>query len=324
MSDRARKPVPKPAPESVPYWEAAKRHRLELPKCNACGKFWFPPSQSCPHCLAADFAFKPVSGRGKVYSFVTFHRVYHPAFAGEVPYVVALVELEEGPRLLSNIVGVKPDAVACEMPVKVVFDDVGGRRLGAEIHAGLIGISAAGGGCPCARRSGRPGRPSRPAEAAPGAIAVVAQVDRVGRHGRGDRVLVDDLLLAIALQQHAERVKPGHHALQPNTVGEKNRDRRPPAQEVIEKGILKSVDIIFSHFLLFEPALADFRPQTRQHHDASQRCRSKRVSPQPVWQTRFIPLSRIGAANKCRRAQSSPAENRGSRACDRSAHAGTA
>ena len=124
MSDRARKPVPKPAPESVPYWDAAKRHQLELPKCNACGKFWFPPSQSCPHCLAGDFAFRPVSGRGKVYSFVTFHRVYHPAFAGEVPYVVAIVELEEGPRLLSNIVGVKPEAVACEMPVKVVFDDV--------------------------------------------------------------------------------------------------------------------------------------------------------------------------------------------------------
>ncbi len=124
MSDRARKPVPKPAPESVPYWEAAKRHELALPKCNACGKFWFPPSRSCPNCLAVDFDFKTVSGRGKVYSFVTFHRVYHPAFAGEVPYVVAIVELEEGPRLLSNIVGIKPDAVQCEMPVKVVFDDV--------------------------------------------------------------------------------------------------------------------------------------------------------------------------------------------------------
>ncbi len=124
MSDRARKPIPEPAPESVPYWEAARQHRLELPRCNACRKFWFPPSQSCPHCLAAEFTFKPVSGRGKVYSFVTFHRVYHPAFANEVPYVVALVELEEGPRLLTNIVGVKPEAVTCDMPVNVVFDDV--------------------------------------------------------------------------------------------------------------------------------------------------------------------------------------------------------
>jgi uncharacterized OB-fold protein len=118
------KPVPSPAPESVPYWEAAKQHRLELPRCNSCRKFWFPPSQSCPHCLTADFSFLPVSGRGKVFSFVTYHRVYHPAFEQDVPYVVALVELEEGPRLLTNIVGVTPDKVACEMPVKVVFDDM--------------------------------------------------------------------------------------------------------------------------------------------------------------------------------------------------------
>jgi hypothetical protein len=124
MADIARKPIPRPAPESVPYWQAARAHRLEIPRCNACGKFWFPPSQRCPHCLAADFAWVPVSGKGKIFSFVTFHRVYHPAFAKDVPYVVALVELDEGPRLLTNIVGVAPEKVACDMPVKVVFDDV--------------------------------------------------------------------------------------------------------------------------------------------------------------------------------------------------------
>lgn len=118
-----KKPTPRPSPESVPYWQAAREHRLDLPRCNACGKFWFPPSQSCPHCLAADFAWTPVSGLGKVFSFVTYHRVYHPGFAKDVPYVVALVELAEGPRLLTNIVGVPPDDVSCDMPVKVVFDD---------------------------------------------------------------------------------------------------------------------------------------------------------------------------------------------------------
>ena len=69
MSDAAHKPVPKPvpspAPESVRYWQAVREHRLELPRCNACGKFWFPPSQSCPLCLKADFAWTPVSGVGK-------------------------------------------------------------------------------------------------------------------------------------------------------------------------------------------------------------------------------------------------------------------
>jgi uncharacterized protein len=123
MSEAA-KPLPRPAPESLPFWESAKQHRLALPRCNACAKFWFPPSRSCPHCLAADFAWLPVSGRGKIFSFVTFHRVYHPAFASEVPYVVALVELEEGPRMLSNIVGVPPDRVGCDMPVRIVYDDV--------------------------------------------------------------------------------------------------------------------------------------------------------------------------------------------------------
>lgn len=120
----ATKPIPHPAPESEPYWEAAKQHRLELPRCNACQKFWFPPSQTCPHCLSADFAWAPVSGRGKIFSFVVYHRVYHPAFEQDVPYAVALVELDEGPRLLTNIVGVPPEKVTCEMPVKVVFDDV--------------------------------------------------------------------------------------------------------------------------------------------------------------------------------------------------------
>mgnify|MGYP006280113507 FL=1 len=123
MTETPAKPKPRPAPESLPYWQAAKEHRLALPRCEDCEKFWHPPSRTCPHCLSANFSFKDVSGRGKVFSFVTFHRVYRPAFAEEVPYVVALVELEEGPRLLTNILGVSHEDVRCEMPVEVVFDD---------------------------------------------------------------------------------------------------------------------------------------------------------------------------------------------------------
>ena len=123
MTVKPSKPKPRPAPESLPYWEAAKEHRLALPHCDDCAQFWFPPSRTCPHCLSMNFAFKNVSGRGKVFSFVTFHRVYRPAFAEDVPYVVALVELDEGPRLLTNILGVSPDEVRCEMAVEVVFDD---------------------------------------------------------------------------------------------------------------------------------------------------------------------------------------------------------
>jgi uncharacterized OB-fold protein len=123
MSDLVQKPKPRPAPESLPYWQAARDHRLALPKCEECHKFWFPPSRTCPHCLSAKFSFQNVSGKGKIFSFVTFHRVYRPAFTNDVPYVVALIELDEGPRLLSNIMGVTHDQVKCEMRVEVVFDD---------------------------------------------------------------------------------------------------------------------------------------------------------------------------------------------------------
>jgi hypothetical protein len=77
----------------------------------------------CPSCGAADHEWVEVSGRGTVFSFVVMHRVYHPAFAGKVPYVVAVIELEEGPRLLSNVVGISPHEVRCDMPVRVTFEE---------------------------------------------------------------------------------------------------------------------------------------------------------------------------------------------------------
>jgi len=119
------KPQPKPSPESALFWEGAKAHKLLLPRCNACGKFWFPPSRRCVHCLSSDFAWTESEGQGRIYSFVVFHRVYHPAFESDVPYTVAIVELDEGPRLLANIVGTSPDDVRCDMRVRVVFEDRG-------------------------------------------------------------------------------------------------------------------------------------------------------------------------------------------------------
>jgi uncharacterized OB-fold protein len=120
---KIRKPVPYPGPESLPFWEGAKAQRLLLPLCNVCNRFWFPPTQRCAHCLSADFVWRESSGKGRVYSFVVYHRVYHRGFEDEVPYVVAIVELDEGPRLITNIVGVAPDEVRCDMRVKVMFDE---------------------------------------------------------------------------------------------------------------------------------------------------------------------------------------------------------
>jgi len=117
------KPIPRPAPESVPYWEAAKQHKFQVPHCNACGKFWFPPSASCPHCLSTDYEWTQLSGKGKVYSFVSYHRAWHPSYEGKTPYNVSLVDLDEGPRLISNVIGCPYDQVKIGMPVEVVYED---------------------------------------------------------------------------------------------------------------------------------------------------------------------------------------------------------
>jgi len=119
------KPVPRPSAESQPYWDGAQQQKLLLQHCRACGQFWFTPSACCRHCLSAEFDWQEVSGAGRIYSFVVYHRLYHPAFEQDLPYVVALVELREGPRLLTNIVGVPWQEVRCDLPVRVTFDDDG-------------------------------------------------------------------------------------------------------------------------------------------------------------------------------------------------------
>jgi uncharacterized OB-fold protein len=123
------KPQPKPSPESAPFWEGAKAHKLLLPRCKSCGRFWFPPSRRCVHCLSSDFNWVESVGLGRIYSFVVFHRVYHPAFESDVPYTVAIVELDEGPRLLANIVGAPSDDIRCDILVRVVFEDRGDQTI---------------------------------------------------------------------------------------------------------------------------------------------------------------------------------------------------
>lgn len=98
-----------PAPERTalnePYWAALEEGRLCFQRCARCGHAWLPARAECPECLHADWAWEPASGRARLVSWVVYHRAYHPAFAGRVPYAVALVELDEGPRLISSVVG---------------------------------------------------------------------------------------------------------------------------------------------------------------------------------------------------------------------------
>ena len=120
------KPIPIPAdPElTKPFWEAAKRHELLIPRCSACDRFFFYPRHTCPHCLSSDWVYAPVSGRGRVYSFTLVRRPANPAFGDDVPYPYAVVELDEGPRMVSNIVDCPLEAIEIDMPVHVRFDDV--------------------------------------------------------------------------------------------------------------------------------------------------------------------------------------------------------
>ena len=123
MSEYA-KPLPFPTVESEPFWEGCKRHELLLPQCRQCSKYWFPPGSTCPNCWSAEWDWRKASGRGTIYSFGVYHRAYHPGFEDEIPYVFAIVQLEEGPRLISNVMHEPSAKLQCDTPVEVVFDDV--------------------------------------------------------------------------------------------------------------------------------------------------------------------------------------------------------
>lgn len=116
------KPVPTISPSMAPFYEAANQGRLLVQKCDDCGLLHFPAHELCSNCLSTRASWVTVSGRGEVYSFNVMHQVYHPAFAAEVPYAVVVVKLEEGPKVVSNLVGLKPHEIKCGMRVEVVFE----------------------------------------------------------------------------------------------------------------------------------------------------------------------------------------------------------
>lgn len=117
------KPLPKPTALSQPFWDGTKQHELWLQRCDVCGSFRFPPLVLCRECLAEEHQWTAVSGKATVYSYVIQHRPATPAFADDLPYVVAEVELHEGPLMLTNIVGCDPSDVYVGMPVEVTFVD---------------------------------------------------------------------------------------------------------------------------------------------------------------------------------------------------------
>jgi hypothetical protein len=124
MSDY-RGPLPVASPETRAYWDAARRHELQLQRCRACGRHVFYPRAVCPHCFSVDLEWRRVSGRGRLHTFTVVHRGLRDFPLGS-PYVIAIVELDEGPRLMTNLVGVEADPAKIRIgtPVEVVFEDV--------------------------------------------------------------------------------------------------------------------------------------------------------------------------------------------------------
>ena len=98
-------PLPIRTELTVPYWDSLERGVLSFQCCRHCGHAWLPARTECPSCLEPDWQWQPASGRAKVVSWVVFHMAYHKAFESRLPYNVAIIELEEGPRLISNVVG---------------------------------------------------------------------------------------------------------------------------------------------------------------------------------------------------------------------------
>lgn len=124
----AKLPLPSPvfpSPDALtaPFWKACRRGVLEISVCAACGHRFLPPGPCCPRCWSTRLEAQAASGRGRVFSFAVYRRTYHPGMPA--PYVVALVELDEGPRMISNVVGCAPEEVAVDLPVAVRFEAAG-------------------------------------------------------------------------------------------------------------------------------------------------------------------------------------------------------
>lgn len=118
------RPIPPVSELTRPYWVAARSDELVVQYCDACDYRLFPPRAHCPACGSAELSWRAVSGKGMVYSYTVAHRPPHPVFAGQCPLAVAIVELEEGPRMISNIVGCDPDRIEIGMAVRVAFEAI--------------------------------------------------------------------------------------------------------------------------------------------------------------------------------------------------------
>lgn len=123
MSDSSRRLLPAPTAETAEFWEACRRHELLLQRCGSCGRVQFYPRVLCGGCGGRELEWMRASGLGRIRSFSLVRRPVSPAYAAEAPYALLLVELEEGPTMMSTLTGCEPERAFVGMPVVVAFDD---------------------------------------------------------------------------------------------------------------------------------------------------------------------------------------------------------
>ena len=118
------KPLPCITPDNEPFYTALKERRFVLPYCADCAKPHLPPGPVCPFCFYERLEWRAASGCGKVSTWTVVHKAWFKAFETDIPYNVVQVELDEGPRLTANVVGIRNEALKVGLTVEVVFDDV--------------------------------------------------------------------------------------------------------------------------------------------------------------------------------------------------------
>jgi hypothetical protein len=123
LAENAQRPLPRPTPETAHFWEGTRAGELRLQRCGACGRIRFPPRPVCPACASREVGVFAASGRARLHSYV-IHQRAAPGF--RAPYVIAVVELEEGPRMLTNLIGVEPTpgTLPLDLALEVSFERV--------------------------------------------------------------------------------------------------------------------------------------------------------------------------------------------------------
>ena len=124
MTEAPQKMAPRPSPETQPFWDGCAAGELKMQRCRGCDELYFPPRPACPRCLSDDVVWETLSGKGTLHTYLINHRAA-PGF--EPPYAIAVVQLAEGPRMMSNIVGVEqtPEALSLDMELEITFEERG-------------------------------------------------------------------------------------------------------------------------------------------------------------------------------------------------------